>query len=87
MAVICHMYIFKVKYSMQHPLAVSFGMFRNMWHVADMLHLATVCNKPHVDGGKLLLHSNHAGTLMVLTFNMIHILKFIITVDHSDHSW
>lgn len=42
MALICHMYIFKVKYSMQHPLTLSFGMFWNMWHVVDVLHLATV---------------------------------------------
>jgi len=87
MAVISHTQIFKVKYSMQHPLAVSFGMFWNMWHVVDVLHLATVCNTPHVDGCTLLPHSNHTVTLMVLTFNMIFILKFIIPADHSDPSW
>lgn len=44
-------------------------------------------NTPHVDGCMLLPHSNQTVTLMVVRFNMIFILKFIIPADHSDNSW
>lgn len=61
----------------------------------DVLEHVTCCrrvasgnsNTPYVDGCMLLPHSNQTVTLMVLTFNMIFILKFIILADHSDNSW
>jgi len=85
MAVTCHVH-FQSK--IHHATSTCPFIWDVLEHVACCRRVAPGnSNTPHVDGCMLLPHSNQTVTLMVVRFNMIFILKFIIPADHSDNSW